>query len=562
MKQEKNLRHYWQILLARKPYFIIPAVIVLLIGTVAALALPPVYESTAMILVENQQIPADFVPSTVTGLADQRIQTLTQHLLSRPRLLKIIQQFNLFPEMLTEENQGRIVERLRRDIMVETISDFEQKPARSREDAIAFRIYYQGKDPETVQKVTDTLANIYLEENMRQRQEQAKSTTMFLERELKEIKERIQTIGQKITAFKEKHGDILPELQNFNRAQVERLENETKQIEAQIKTAQDRRIALGGQLMAINEGVVAPEGPTATDPASRLAAVKVQLAELRAKFSKDHPDIIKLNREKAELEKMVGKIGATPALSEEKISQLRTELADRQGRYSDQHPEVVRLKREIAELEKIPPGRSSQAPVNPAYAAVMANIKTTESEIGMLQQRWSDLKAELKEYRRRLQEGPKVEQEYLALTREYENAHKKHQEIMDKLLTSRISEGMEESLKGEKFTLLEAATYPGQPVWPNRLLIFLVSCFLSLGAGVAGVFLIEHLDQSVKSAEELVRLTGFPVLGRISVIETSEDKTRTQRRRLIWSIAGLSLIIGILVFHFFFMDLWTFKAKL
>jgi polysaccharide biosynthesis transport protein len=562
MKQEKDLRYYWQILLARKPYFIWPALVVFLIGIVVTFALPSVYESTATILIENQQIPADFVPSMVGGFANQRVQTLTQQLLSRPKLQEIVEKFNLFPEMKGKEKQDAILATMRENILVETISDFEEKAVKDRRGmTIAFRVTYRGQDPDTVQKVTDTLGNVFLQTNKWMRQEQAKTTTTFLQQELKEIQKNIRTIGQNITAFKEKHGDILPELQNFNRSQAERLENEIKQIDGQIQAAQDRRIALGGQLLAVNEGVLTRGGPTTTDPVSRLAAVRVELAGLRAKFSSDHPDVLKLLREKAELEKMVGITGSTAAVSGEKISQLQAELAEKQGRYSAQHPEVVSLKKEIAELAKMGQASGSQqtgdASVNPAYVGVVTNVKTVDSEINMLQKRRADAQQQLKEYRRRLAEGPKVEQEYLALTRDYENATRKHQDVMNQIMTARISEGMEESQKGERFTLLEAASYPGEPAWPNRPLFFLASLILSLGAGLAGVFLIEQVDHSVRGAEELAWLTGLPVLGRLSLMETAEDLARkSQRRRLNWSIAGLFAVIGIVVVYFLARNLW------
>ena len=166
-------------------------------------------------------------------------------------------------------------------------------------------------------------------------------------------------------------------------------------------------------------------------------------------------------------------------------------------------------------------------------------------------------------YRQRLEEAPKVEQEYLALTRDYQNATSKHQEVMNKILEARISEGMEEHQKGEKFTLIDPASFPEKPVSPKRWLIFLAGVIMSLGAGFGTVALVEHLDHSVKSSDELARLTGLPVLGSIIRIQTSEDITRARRKRkLIWAVTGFSLVMGLALFHFFYMDLWVLTARL
>ncbi len=162
-----------------------------------------------------------------------------------------------------------------------------------------------------------------------------------------------------------------------------------------------------------------------------------------------------------------------------------------------------------------------------------------------------------------MEEAPKVEQEYIALMRDYQNAHAKHQEVMNKILEARISEGMEEHQKGEKFTLIDPASRPEKPVSPNRLLIFLAGLILSLGSGLGGVALVEHLDHSVKSGDELAWLTGLPVLGKIDRIQTAEDVIGARRkRRLIWAITGLTLIMGLVLFHFLYMDLWVLTARL
>ena len=218
-------------------------------------------------------------------------------------------------------------------------------------------------------------------------------------------------------------------------------------------------------------------------------------------------------------------------------------------------------------LEQTPatvsPAKTVTEPENPAYISLTTQIKGAEADIASLRSQQAGLREKLQMYRRRLEEAPKVEQEYLALTRDYQNASQKHQEVMNKILEARISEGMEEHQKGEKFTLIDPASFPEKPVSPKRWLIFLAGVIMSLGAGFGTVALAEHLDHSVKTSDELARLTGLPVLGSIIRIETSEDVTRArQKRKLIWAVTGFSLIMGLALFHFFYMDLWVLTAKL
>jgi succinoglycan biosynthesis transport protein ExoP len=575
MQPEQDLRHYWRILMGRKQYFLGTALAIVVVAAVVALALPPIYESTATILIEEQQIPPDFVRSTVTGFADQRIQSLNQQILSRTRLLEIIRQFNLYPEMREKYTQEEIIEKMRDDIKVELISAemTDQKKrgrkAQSEGVTIAFTIAYRGRNPDVVQRVTSNLSSLYLQENLKIREQQAKSTTQFLETELKEIQERIKTLGQKITEFKSKHEGILPELQQFNLSQAERLEKEIDQLNVQIRAAEERKIYLEGQLATVkpDSPLISSTGERVMDPYSRLKALEVVLCDLQSRYADSHPDIQKVKREMAELQKVVGRTPGSPSLKRQKLTQLRAELAQIQGRYSEQHPEVVKLKKEIAALEKIPETGGAAQPVsqpdNPAYVNLLTNIQAAANDIAALKRQRAELEAKLKTYRQRLELAPQVEQEYLALTRDYQNAHTKHQEIMNKILEARIAEGMEESQKAEKFTLIDPASYPEKPVSPKRGLIFLAGLILSLGGGLGMVALAENLDHSIKSADELAWLTGLPVLGSIARIITKEDVARErQRRRLIWSGVGVAFLAGLLIFHFFIMDLWIFWARL
>jgi protein tyrosine kinase modulator len=576
MESEKDLRYYWRALLTRKHYFIWPAIAVMLIAILVALLLPSIYESKSTILIEEQQIPPDFVKSTVTGYAGQRIESLNQQILSRTKLLDIINQFNLYANLKGKDTTEDIVDNMRGDINIDLISadmadQKNRRPGRPPGEqgmTIAFSIAYRGKNPDTVQKVAGTLASLYLQENIKTREQQAKTTTKFLETELKEIEDQIDAIGKKITAFKTTHEGLLPELVQFNQSQADRLQRDIDQTNVQIQAAEDRKIYLEGQLATVKPDtpMISSTGERVLDPESRLRELQVKLCDLQSKFSDNYPDVIKCKREMAELRKMTGATGGSPSLQRKKLTDLKAELAEKLGHYSAQHPEVIKLKKEIAELEKMPvaskPAKPLSQPDNPAYVNLLTNVDSANNDIQSLKLQKVDLESKLKMYRKRLEDEPKVEQEYLGLTRDYQNASTKHQEILNKIMEARISEGMEESQKAEKFTIIDPASYPEKPVAPKRGLIALAGLILGLGAGLGMVALAENLDHSVKTTDELAWLTGLPVLGRIVHIVTPEDIARQKHRRhLIWSITGISIFAFILIFHFFVMDLWILYAR-
>jgi succinoglycan biosynthesis transport protein ExoP len=567
-----DIGQYLSILKSRKKYFIIPALVVLVGAILIARLLPSIYQSSSTILIEEQQIPQEFVRSTVTGFADQRIQSLTQQILSRVKLWEIVQQFNLYAEMRKKYTREEVLETMRDNIKLDTIgaevTDRRGRRASQAAVTIAFSISYRGKSPDTVQKVAGTLASLYLEQNLKTREAQAQSTTQFLQAELKELQERIKTLGDKITAFKEQNDGLLPDQQPFNRGQAARLEMELKQLDNNIRNAEEKKNYLQGQIATVNPNTPpGAGGERVMSPAERLKALEVTLIDLQSKFSPDHPDVRKTKREIAELKKVVGQTGGSAVARRKKLEQLKTELAEKMGKYSDQHPEVKKLKSEIARLEQEP--KTVIAPPvitdveNPTYVALATQIQAADTDISAFRRQEAAIKDKLQMYRTRLENAPKVEQDYLALMRDYQNAHSKHMEVMNKILEARIAEGMEEHQKGEKFILIDPASYPEKPVSPNRKLILLAGVILSLGAGLGTVALAEHLDHSVKNGDDLTRLTGLPVLGSIIRIRTKEDINRTRRkRRLIWTVTGVSLLMGLALFHFFYMDLWVLTAKL
>jgi succinoglycan biosynthesis transport protein ExoP len=361
----------------------------------------------------------------------------------------------------------------------------------------------------------------------------------------------------------------LPEQQPFNRAQVARLDTEVRQLESRIQNLKERKFYLLTQLDNVNPAspIIGESGQRIVSPADRLRLLEISLVDLRSKFSDDYPDVMKVRREIASLKKIVGQPVDSTSMRQKKIEQLRSQLAQLQGKYSDQYPEVKKLKNEIAELEKTPVVKSAPKPVvqpdNPLYINLSTQIQAANTEIASNLRQQAMLRDKLQMYRQHLETAPKVEQQYLALMRDYQNAHAKHMEVMNKILEARIAEGMEEHQKGEKFTLIDPASYPEKPVSPNRLLILLAGIFCSFGAGFGSVAFAEHLDHSVHDSDELARLTGLPVLGAIIRIKTKEDIIRAiRKRRLIWVISCGSLVLALILFHFLYMNLWVLAAKL
>jgi len=509
----KTIQDFRGILKRRKRALILPALIVFVIAAVVALALPSIYRSTATILIEEQEIPREYVMSMVTSYAEQRIQSSTQRIMSSSRLLEIMNRFNLYADLRERWTIEEIIDKMRKDIKFETISAevVDRRTGRPTAATIAFSVSYEGKNPGIVQQVANVLSSLYLEENLRVRGEKTAGASKFIEDEMKEVQASLAKQDAKIAEYKQKHLNTLPELNQMNIQELERLERSLEQSEIQIRTLRERE-----------------------------SFFKTQLASIPPDFANPDKDLLK---------------------------GLRVKLVSLKSRYSDQYPDVIKTKAEIAELEKklSAPGTGpiGDKPDNPAYINLASQLSGVQSEIDSLRKQVFAFQKRRDEYRRRMQAAPGVEEGYRVLIGERNNLQVKYDDLMKKHMETKVASGMEKGQMGERFTLIDPARMPEKPVRPNIPAILLIGLFLGIGSGVGAASLREYSDQSVRSGEVLTKATGFPVLGSIPEILTPQDIARMKKKRmiLIGSIL-LLIIIGVTVFHFFIMDLDVFWARL
>ncbi|MBN1140908.1 MAG: chain-length determining protein [Deltaproteobacteria bacterium] len=499
------------ILKRRRWSLIVPAAALFFCLAVIALALPPVYRASSTILIESQEIPRDYVVSTVTGYAEQRLHTITQRIMSATRLLEIIKQYDLYPEERRKLTSEEVVKEMRDDIVLDTIKGevIDPRTGRPSEATIAFNLSYQGENPEVVQRISNVLASLYLEENLREREAKSLGATRFLEAEVEAVRAKLAEIDGRIALFKEGRLDALPELSQFNLQVLDRTERDIDQLLGQMRSLREREEYLQAQLGGL---------PPLEDNQDRL-----------------------------------------------RLDQLRLQLIELQIRVSDEYPDVRRIKGEIARLEQTlgdGKGKKPEKAANPAYVNLAAQLAGVQSEIASLKEQLKGFYAKREEYRRRIENAPKVEEEYKALVSERNNFQLKFDDLTKKSMEAKVAQGLEKDRMGERFTLIEAARLPEKPVRPNRPLILLLGLILGLGAGSGLVALREFSDHSIRSAEVLARMTRLPVLASIPLIVTAADRLRHRRRTLfIRGALVLTALVAVLAFHLFVMDLDIVWAK-
>lgn len=503
----------------RKWSLILPMLIVFTVAGIVSLVLPSIYKSTATILIEEQDVPADFVMATVTSFAEQRLQSIHQRIVSYSRLLDIINRFNLYPDLKGRWTSEQIVEKMREDILLEPISTevTDRRTGRPSTATIAFTLSYQGKNPGTVQQVANVITSLFLEENLRSREKQATETSDFIEKEMERVKTQLSELEARMAAFKTAHMNELPELLQVNMQSLNNIESAIQRLNEQLRSLKEREGYLQTQLASI------PLGSEEGGDRARLAELKVQLVHLRTRFSDQYPDVIRTRAEIAELEKR---------------------LNDESGKTRN-------------------PDSSSDHPDNPTYITLAAQLSSTQADIDSVKRQIREANQAWDMYQRRIARTPKVEEEYKAILIERDNTQAKYNDLMQKHMEAKMAQGLEKDQKGERFTLSEPARLPETPDKPNRLAIALIGVILGIGAGVGWASLREFTDHSVRNSEILTQETSFPVLGSIPIIQTAEDLERKKRKRITILVTLILCIVGgLMAFHFWVMDLNVFWARL
>lgn len=545
------------------------------ISLAVALGMPPVYRSTATILIEQQEIPEDLVRSTITSFADQRIQVINQRVMTRTNLQGIIKKYNLYPEDQKEEPMEVVIMQLRDDIKMNTVSAdvVDPRSGRPTQATIAFTVSYESESPDLAQKVANELVSLYLNENLKSRTEMTAQTTSFLEVEADKLSKHISELEQLLAKFKEDNGSQLPEYVQLNMNMMDRTERELMEVDRSIRAARERNVYLESQLiqMSPNNASYSQDGERILGSADRLKQLKTELTRKSAVLSKQHPDVVRLQKEIDALEASLQNNKQDSV--DLKRTALLAELDVARGSYSADHPDIKRLERELAALDEENENQATGAgqnseeekPDNPAYIQLRTQLETTNIELASLEARQKELSSKLHDYEQRIVQSPQVERQYRELTRDYENAWGKYKELKDKQMEAQLAEVMESERKGERFTLIEPPELPEKPIKPNRLGIAFLGILFSVAGGLGTAAVSEGMDRTVRGRKAMSELARTPLLVCVPYIPITEEIQR-RRKRLAVATGG-SVLAGasaMAAFHFYIKPLdvlWYVVAR-
>ena len=556
----RSIGDYINVIRRRKRVLAITAATVMTIIILAAFLWPKTYRSQAIILIEQQDIPTDLVQTTITSYAQQRIEEIKQRIMTIGNIIGIVEEFELYTERELERiTRTEIAEDFRSAVSIKPISAEVVDPRSGRPSLaiIAFSLSFDGEVPSKVQKITNEITTLYLDENLKDRTAQTKSTSDFLTAESEVLSGQLEDLDEKIAYFKESNKGALPEQNQFNLSVVDRTELQINDLDFQIKELQKRKIQLEGDLTQISPSAptMLSNGQMVLGEADRLKALQSQIRQYESVYHPEHPSLQRLRREINTLLDGGGGFDQHKEMTE----QLRVErdvLAGLESKYTANHSEVLQSKRVISSLEaSLSEGIQTDAqltPDNPAYLVLRSRLNATNEDIRNNSEKIKALREKVERYEGYLSRAPQIEKEYQYLLRDYQNTRMKYQEIRAKKMSADLAQNLESERKGERFTLIQPPELPIDPVSPNRTAMVFLAVILGLGVGLGVVIMLEAMSAAVFGAAEVTVLTGIAPLAIIGYMETQEEEGHHNRKRIL-IVLGLICIglLAMLLFHLF-----------
>jgi len=485
-------------------------------------------------MLERQKVPEGYVQETVTSTIQERLNTISQQILSRTNLEKIIRQIDLLKEEFIATPQGGTMDRmlstfsqkltglLNLEAIVSHLNFFDSKHTLTTKDPLpvgdeeilsymgknieikvigkdAFTIAYTGRNPTAAMNITNMLASLFIDQNLKSREEQAQETSRFMEGELKQAEVELEKRERYLKEFKTKNMGALPQQLEVNLKTLDRLHSDSKSISDSLKN--------GNELL---------EDIESGSPYIRRQVIEGKTTEVKSE--------VKSNSLIAKREALID------------------ELSKLQAEYNDNYPDIVVLQKQIRDLELAlkagltslePTGHSENLPLQ----KLQPRVQVIKSEIEALRAKQKETIAQIKEYERRVEATFANEQMLSSLTRDYDMARGSYSKLLEKTLNAKSSETLERLWKAERFKVLDPANLPGTPYKPDRMKIILIGTVCGVGLGAGLVLLREYRHSSFRKPEDLDGIVDVPTL--VTIPRHRRDRISVPQLRALHEPASI-----------------------
>jgi polysaccharide biosynthesis transport protein len=515
----RSLEEYWAIVRRRRWWIFLPLFICWALVWAVSWFLPATYRSQALILVEQQKVPEHYVVPNVTVNLQDRLQSMTQQILSRTRLQATIDRFGLYSKRRTPSalwDSGDPVEQMRKDIKIELV----ESPGRPGV-LTSFKIDYSARSRELAQQVNSELTSLFIDENLKSQQQQSENTTAFLGSQLASARSQLEEQEAKVRAFKARHFGDLPSQFETNVQILTGYQAQLDNNQRALDSAKRQRTVYESMLQYQTvQGGLGRGGTSATSPEvldKELLDLRTRLADARSRYTEDFPDVVSLEKKIADTENLKKEIEVAIAANQKaakEVGATGTPSTD-EDRY-DSSPPIMQIR---------------------------SQLKANELEIKDYQRHAGEIESEMATYRARLNMTPQTEQELTDISRGYEEAKANYNSLLQKQEQSQLATSLEHRQQGEQFRIVDPPSLPDKPSSPNHLLVSLVGLALGLGIGFCLAVLLELTNVRVWHERDLEGLVPGRVLVGIPHLSTPGE----DRRRAVFRWLELGAAVGMII---------------
>jgi polysaccharide chain length determinant protein (PEP-CTERM system associated) len=473
----------------RKHWWILPLCLIGCLGVAVGLLkiLPKEFTSQTLVLVRQPTVPTDVVKPVVTEDLNQRLASMQEQILSRSRLQPVIERFNLFPSDRNRYSMEELIVRLRKLIEVTPVQPMQG----TRDNSLpGFHVGVTLATPQLAQQVCTEITSMFLEQNARAREQQAANTTSFLTGQLEDAKAKLDEQDARLAAFKSRNLGSLPEQEQANLGLLSGLNSQLEANNQALGRAQQDKAfnqTMLDQEVANWHASQAGQNPVTLD--QELAALENELVALRAKYTEEYPDVIKLKNHIQDLKKQ---IAASAARSQEQSSEPGHSLAT-------EPPEIRQLRARVQQEDV-------------SISGLLAQQAKIQEDIRVLQGR--------------IQSSPAVEQQFKELTRNYQTALDFYNDLLKKRENSAMATDLEHQQESEQFRVLDPPSLPSEPSFPKKKFFLGGGLGAGLVLGLGILYLMAIIDKSLHTEKEIEMYLKLPVLASVPVIRKQVGRNR------------------------------------
>jgi len=499
----------------KRRYIIIATWLICPIGWVAVSMMPNVYESEARVYADTQSILAPLLKGlTVQTDPNTQINLMIKTLLSRPNLERISRMTDLDIQASTSKQYEALLDHLKSNIVIE----------KARGRANIFTISYVDRDPEMAKNVVQSSLTVFIENTLGENRTDSDSAQKFLKSQISEYENRLASAESRLTAFKQKYSNVLPNKNGGYYNKLNRTKEELQVIELRLKEAETKLASAQEQLNNAPEELVNSQNKIQTDSSiktsydDRIAELELALDSLQLRYTDKHPDVAEAKRRLEHIEKQ------RAAEIEEYLTSAGT--GDGSNLITSQNPVVQQLQIQVNQFE------NQVASITVRAEEYRNKVKSLENKIHVL---------------------PEVEAELVALNRGYNITKKKYEELLSRQETAQLAQQADESTNKIQFKVIDPPRAADEPTGPKRILFFILVTFVGAGVGVGLSLVFSQISPVATSTSQLTKATGIPVFGIVSANENLGLHKWHKKKTIIFILSNLFLLTILMMFMAYFL---------